>query len=144
MSHRDEAHQGADDIPAAEGALVFDPTKFVPFLLSGTTPENLQLFFDGSPPTPGDAVELVCYAATSTSVSMKWRVVARAAMNTLEHAYDQHADDKVLVAEMLSAIDSVLIEVAGRERPYSVDSYLPPHLVDALQRVKNKAMEALK
>jgi hypothetical protein len=46
----------------------------------------------------------------------------------------------LLEAEMLSVIESVLREVAGPERPYSADSYLPPHLVDSMQRVVDKAM----
>jgi hypothetical protein len=45
----------------------------------------------------------------------------------------------LLEAEMLSVIQTVLREVAGREPPQSPDSYLPWQMVAALQRVADKA-----
>lgn len=45
----------------------------------------------------------------------------------------------LLEADMLSVIEAVLREVASAEKPYDGDSYLPPHLVAELQRVRDSA-----
>lgn len=36
-------------------------------------------------------------------------------------------------AALLAALQSILVECAGPGRPYSADSYLPPHLIEAAQ-----------
>jgi hypothetical protein len=62
-----DSHYGAVDMATMSWT-------FTPFMLQGGTPEMLQMHFDGLLPEIGDALELVCYERTETSVSMKWRV----------------------------------------------------------------------
>lgn len=42
-------------------------------------------------------------------------------------------------ADLLAALQSIIAECAGPDRPYSGDSYLPPHLVEAAQAAISKA-----
>lgn len=53
-----------------------------------------------------------------------------------------HRDDRHEVAQliaeafaMLDMLRAVLAEVGGDERPFDGDSYLPPHMVEALRRL---------
>jgi hypothetical protein len=46
----------------------------------------------------------------------------------------------LLEAEMLSVIDTVLHECTSAEPPSDPNSYLPPRLIEAMQRVVAKAM----
>jgi hypothetical protein len=46
----------------------------------------------------------------------------------------------LLEAEMLSVIETVLHECTSGEPPSDPNSYLPPRLIGALQRVVDKAM----
>ena len=41
--------------------------------------------------------------------------------------------------ELLAALEAIYAEVAGGSKPYSGDSYLPPHLVDAITAAIAKA-----
>ena len=49
--------------------------EFIPFMISGTTPEQLATCFDGPVPVIGDRVELVCYGMVGNSRMFKWRVI---------------------------------------------------------------------
>lgn len=49
--------------------------EFIPFMISGTTPEQLANCFDGPVPVIGDRVELVCYGMVGNSRMFKWRVI---------------------------------------------------------------------
>lgn len=40
---------------------------------------------------------------------------------------------------LLNALQAILAEVIGPERPYSVDSYLPAHLIEQAQFVVDNA-----
>lgn len=44
--------------------------------------------------------------------------------------------------ELLEALQGIVSECAGPERPYSGDSYLPPHLLDAGRAAVAKALGA--
>lgn len=53
----------------------FKEPDFVPMLLQGQSRKDLEKFFDGAIPVPGERVEMYCYSATETNVFLKWRVV---------------------------------------------------------------------
>lgn len=54
----------------------FSIEEYIPFLLQGTTPEDIKKFFEGPVAKPGDRVEFYCFAATDTKILLKWRVVS--------------------------------------------------------------------
>jgi len=53
------------------------PFTYIPFMFSATTPEDMQLHFDGPLPKVGDAIELVCYQVSETDICCKWRVAQK-------------------------------------------------------------------
>lgn len=75
-----DAAAGYEQVGEVSG-LTFDPditpARYIPCMMQAYPPNSLDVMFDGPVAKVGDAVEMVCYEATETTLCFKWRVVER-------------------------------------------------------------------